>query len=190
MRRMPTARKGLIALVVLAVLGSVYYGFLANAKPDAEVSPSASSPAISTAALDRACSNNEGVTVVVDFGSSSDRKPVTKCVTGFAGTGWEALEAAGLNPKGTDEFPSGFVCRIDGVPAVAEQDCADTPTYAEGNWAYYFATLESDGWLISGAGSAMRSPECGTVEGWRFIENGESSGALLPRLEPEVTSCD
>jgi len=187
---MPTARKGLIALVILAVLGSVYYGFFANAKPAADASPAASNPAASSSALDRACAENEGVTVVVDFGTSSDLEPVTKCVPDFAGTGWAALEAAGLNPEGTDEFPSGFVCRIDGVPTTAEQDCADTPTYAEGNWAYYFATVESDGWMISGAGSAMRSPECGTVEGWRFIENGESSGSLMPRPAPEVTSCD
>ena len=183
MRKLPTARKGLFALAALAVLGSAYYGFVANGngKP---------APAGMTEVFDRACSAGEGVSVVVDFGTSSEREPLARCVTGFAGTGWAALQVAGLNPEGTDEFPSGFACRIDDVPATADQDCADTPTYAEGNWAYYFATAESDGWMLSGAGSAMRSPECGTVEGWRFIEGGEASGELVPRVEPETSRCD
>lgn len=130
------------------------------------------------------------VTLVIDFGTGSQRPTVIKTLPGVkqTATGWSLFKAAGVDAQGTDEFPSGFVCRLEGWPSELQQDCANTPTYAEGHWAYYVTNSKiSAGWLLSGQGAAMHVPECGGYEGWKWVSPGEE--AAPPSEKPVVEKC-
>ncbi|MEY3846509.1 MAG: hypothetical protein RJA66_776, partial [Actinomycetota bacterium] len=95
--------------------------------------------AVESSAGDVDASATKKVTLVIDFGAASKRPTVVAALDDVkqAATGWSLFKTAGIDTRGTDEFPSGFVCRIQGWPSEQEQDCADTPTYSEGHWAYY-----------------------------------------------------
>lgn len=130
------------------------------------------------------------VTLVIDFGAASKLPDVIKVLDDVKQTsaGWSLFKAAGVDAQGTDEFPSGFVCRLEGWPSELQQDCADTPTYAEGHWAYYVTNSEiSAGWLLSGQGAATHVPECGGYEGWKWVAPGEETSP--PSLQPVVEKC-
>ena len=130
------------------------------------------------------------VTLVIDFGSDSGREPIIREVTGFQGTGWDLFEAAGVKLAGTAEYPTGFVCRINDVPAQAEQDCLDTPKYSEGSWAYFVTNRKiGPGWLLSGSGAQAHRPECGSYEGWLWVAPGKSSGQTVPSVAPHAKPC-
>jgi hypothetical protein len=136
------------------------------------------------------CESENGVSLVVDFGPSSKRDPLAKCVIDFAGNGWQVFAAAQVEVSGTDEFPTGFVCRVDGWPSKDSQPCTSTPTPAQGTWAYFVASEDTFGeWQFSGQGASMHKPACGSVEGWRFVEPGEVGSQSLPALKPETFSC-
>ncbi len=167
-------RKVLIGLIALAVIG----WFLTGLNPQ---SLSQTQPEIN---------QNGRVTLVIDFGSSSKLKPLIREVSEFSGTGWELFEAAGVAVSGTAEFPSGFVCRIEGVPTQDQQDCLDTPKYSEGSWAYFVTNSElGPGWILSGSGAATHRPECGSFEGWLWIAAGESSGQKMPSVPARAKPC-
>ena len=137
-----------------------------------------------------ACESN-GVTLVVDFGEASGIDPLVKCASEFSGTGWDIFEATQTDVEGTAQYASAFVCRVAGYPAVEVQACTDTPTYDEGTWVYYFATADApDLWLLSAAGSAQRSPECGSYEGWVFTTPGTPDSHKLPSVKPAASSCE
>jgi hypothetical protein len=136
-----------------------------------------------------ACSSN-GVTLVVDFGLTSGLDPIVKCASNFSGTGWQLFEATKTEVEGTAQYASAFVCRVAAYPAVDVQDCADTPTYDEGTWVYYFATVDApDLWMLSSAGSAQRSPECGSYEGWVFVTPDTPESQKMPSIKPAASSC-
>lgn len=131
------------------------------------------------------------VTLVIDFGSDSELKPIIRKVEFVGGTGWDLFEAAGLDVAGTAEFPTGFVCRIEGVPSIANQDCLDTPKFSEGSWSYFVTNSKlGNGWLLSGAGAATHHPECGAFEGWLWVPAGESSGQQLPSVAANPEICE
>lgn len=130
-----------------------------------------------------------GVSLVIDFGTDSERDTIERCLTDFKGNGWDALGAAGLATEGTAQYPTGFSCRIDGWPSPLEQDCRDTPSYREGFWAYYFSGPDDQAWRFSGTGAAMRKPSCGGYEGWRFVHYGEAAGRIVPRSTAATFSC-
>lgn len=167
-------RKVLIGLIALAVVGWFFTGLNSQTQSQAE-------PEL----------NKDGkVTLVIDFGGSSNRKPIIREVHGFAGTGWELFETAGIDVSGTAEYPTGFVCRIEGLPTQAEQDCLDTPRYSEGSWAYFVTNSKlGEGWLLSGAGAAAHRPECGSFEGWLWVAPGESSAQKMPSVAALATPC-
>lgn len=168
----------LLALIALVAIGS----FASQLSETPDVSPT--KPASSSGSM---CHSN-GVTLVVDFGENSKKEALVTCAQNFSGTGWEIFAESGLKVEGTSEFPSSFVCRIQGWPSAEIQDCFDTPTYAEGSWTYYNAS-GSGGWKLSGAGAATLKPECGTFEGWLFVEPGQDRNKVGPRIEPETFIC-
>lgn len=131
------------------------------------------------------------VTLVIDFGEDSKREPSILELTDLASgaTGWDALERSGLNAEGTKQFPTGFLCRLDGWPTASEQDCLDTPTYKEGHWAYFISSTKfGSGWMLSGQGAATHIPECGAYEGWKWVGSGETT--TPPKIEPKLQPCN
>ena len=137
------------------------------------------------------CKNEQGVTLVVDFGSSSNRDTLIRCAKGFSATGWDIFAATETAVVGTSQYPTGFVCRVEDLPNQDEQPCTSTPTYDQGNWAYFNASQDSEGkWMFSSTGSQLRSPKCGSAEGWRFVEPKESQTESMPRVLPQTFRCD
>jgi len=133
-----------------------------------------------------------GVTLVVDYGSLRSGKPVVRCALHHGTdqlTGWSLFSAAGFKVAGTSDYPTGFVCRINGLPTPAQQDCLHTPTSVEGTWQY-FTARQAGGWRFSMVGSAMNRPVCGEYQGWRFVRLSEGSGPHLPRFAPTPFVCD
>ena len=65
-----------------------------------------------------ACTDDTGVTVVVDLQDLGGDVTV-RCATDFptGGTGLDALVVAGFTPAGTVRDGAGFVCRIDDRPS-------------------------------------------------------------------------
>ena len=167
-----TRRKVLLGLVALVVIGWAWSGLGSNGQAPIE-------------------SQAGTVTLVIDFGAESGRAPIIRKVESFSGTGWELFEAAGVEVAGTAEFPAGFVCRVEGFPSVANQDCLDTPKFNEGSWAYFVTNSKlATGWLLSGAGAASHRPECGAFEGWLWVAPGESSGQKLPSVAAKPDNCE
>jgi hypothetical protein len=130
------------------------------------------------------------VTVVVDFGKKSGRATRVIALSNIStsANGWTLLSQTKLKIEGTQQYPTGFVCRIAGWPTSKQQDCADTPTYKEGHWAYYVTSFSrGGGWLLSGQGAASHVPDCGGYEGWSWIAGGEANKP--PRFKVENRAC-
>jgi hypothetical protein len=168
-------RLALIGLVALVAVG----WFATNQQPPV-VAPSASASSESS----------KPVTLVVDFGKDSGRPVLSYDLQGVTNgsTGWDLFTLANLHVQGTQQFPAGFVCRINGWPSEAAQDCADTPTYKEGHWAYYVTSLQlGGGWLLSGQGASAHTPECAGYEGWVWVAPGQESSP--PRFKVQTRGC-
>jgi hypothetical protein len=147
-------------------------------------SPSPAAEATSKS-FDGPCSDqNQGVTLIVDFGTESKQKPIEKCVTDFSGNGWQLFAAAGLKIEGTAKYPTGFGCRIEGLPV--DQDCGDKATFDRGYWSYFYADSGAKVWKLSESGAADRSPKTGGFEGWVWTSNSETN--KVPSISPSSTS--
>ena len=173
-------RMVLVALVALVAIGGLI-----------STIPSAEKPQRKAATADfheGQCSNEPGVSLVIDFGPTSGREPLVRCAKGFAGTGWQLFAATEVEVSGTDEFATGFVCRVNDWPSADEQPCTSTPTAAQGTWAYFVSTDEN-AWQFSGQGASMRKPKCGSAEGWRFVEPGEVASQSVPKVSPATFGC-
>lgn len=139
------------------------------------------SPAQSQAAwYDGACTDNVGVTVVVDFQELGGGVNI-RCVPGPATSGLDALAKAGVAWEGTLRFP-GFVCRIAGKPGPDTEPCATTPPDSA-YWTYWIAP-RGGSWCYSTSGAGARTPPAGTVEGWSFALNRTTSSTPSPRSAP------
>ena len=172
-------------MVLVALVALVAIGGLISTIPSAESSKHSSN---SASFHDGQCSNEPGVSLIVDFGKSSGREPLVRCAREFTGSGWQLFAAAGVEVSGTDEFATGFVCRVADWPSVEKQPCTSTPTAAQGTWAYFVST-ETNSWQFSSQGAAMRKPKCGTAEGWRFVEPGEVASQSMPQVLPITVGC-
>ncbi|HZI97717.1 MAG TPA: hypothetical protein VFD41_09355, partial [Actinomycetales bacterium] len=111
-----------------------------------------------------ACQGDEGVTVVVDFGSLGGTS--VRCAAGDPGSGVGALEMAGFVVTGTQQYGKAFVCRIDGLPTDETEPCGRTPS-GQQYWSYSYAE-PGGSWTYSGSGASNRDPVPGSVEGWKF----------------------
>jgi hypothetical protein len=175
----------LFGLVALVALGSLWSSLTAAAPSTSPPTSAKQEAAAATFEAGVCNENRKGVTAVIDFGKA--RAALSYCAQNFSGTGWGLL-AEQVKVDGTLDYPTGFVCRIEDVPSVKDQDCKNTPTYAEGSWAYFVADEASAGWVLSGTGASMRRPECGTSEAWVFT-SGKNIEQQKPSLEPVIFSC-
>lgn len=129
-----------------------------------------------------------GTSLVVDFGSGSKLPTEVKCVQNFEGYSWDLFEAAGLEVSGTDKYPVGFVCRIEGFPSDSEEPCTETPGTKNGSWAYFLGD-ENNEWKYSPIGASTHKVKCGVSEGWRFLLPGESI-QTPPRISLNSYACN
>jgi hypothetical protein len=129
-----------------------------------------------------------GTSLVVDFGSGSTLPTEMKCVQNFEGYSWDLFEAAGLEVSGTDKYPVGFVCRIEGFPSESEESCTETPGTKNGSWAYFLGD-ENNEWQYSPIGASTHKVKCGVSEGWRFLLPGESI-QTPPRISLNSYACN
>lgn len=139
-----------------------------------------------------ACTDDTGVTVVVDLQDLGGDVTV-RCATDFptGGTGLDALVLAGFTPAGTVRDGAGFVCRIDDRPSADEvivargrehrESCTVTPP----DWAHWTYWHAPDGgtWTHSNSG-ATRTVTPGGHEGWSFAIDRAIGDAAPPRFDP------
>ncbi|QKE85331.1 hypothetical protein [Arthrobacter sp. NEB 688] len=126
--------------------------------------------AVAAPASAAACSGTTGVTVVVDFGSST----TVACAPGDPTSGLDALAKAGFSVTQVQRQP-GFVCRINGSPSSV--GCVTTPP-ASAYWAYFHAP-RGGSWTYSSLGAGSYDPKPGSVEGWSFGSGG-APGTVPP----------
>jgi hypothetical protein len=147
--------------------------------------PIAGAPASAAAGerIGSACPGEAGVSVVVDFGPYGAID--VACASRDVGSGLEALEVAGFDWVGTAQFGT-FVCRINGLPTEADDQCVRTPP-PDAYWSYWSAA-RGGSWSYQIHGPASADPAPGTVEGWAFGA-GDPPGAAppAPPAEPPTT---
>jgi hypothetical protein len=125
------------------------------------------------AASAAACSGSTGVTVVVDF-TAFGGGVTTACAPGDPTSGLTALTGAGFTVTGTQRWGLAFVCRINNLPAPAQQACVNTPP-ATAYWSYWHASTHGAAWTYSSSGATSYNPAPGTVEGWAFGSGSQPS---------------
>ncbi len=131
----------------------------------------------------------QSTTLLVDFGTGATPRSSLRCASNFSGTGWQLFAATGFRVEGTSQYPTGFVCRIEQVPAPSSDTCLNTPGAKTGHWAYFYATAASPIWHYSLQGAGIRKPACGNWDGWRFLLPDEAPATNPPRQEPKPYSC-
>ncbi|MCW5954518.1 MAG: hypothetical protein KIT69_19875, partial [Propionibacteriaceae bacterium] len=91
---------------------------------------------------DGACVETEGVTVVLDYGyalegtTMPDPSIIVRCALGTQGSGWIALENAGIAVASVPGFVGGALCQLNGYPAAGYPLCWYSPG---GYWSYWHA---------------------------------------------------
>lgn len=119
--------------------------------------------AVASPAQAAGCSEGDGVTVVVQQGSST----TTECAEGDPKDAGEALESAGFEVEKVQSDPK-LLCTIDGAPKTS---CAEPPE-AETFWGFF--TAEDGGaWEFADKGVFDYDPEPGTTIGFRFGDGSE-----------------
>ena len=129
-------------------------------------------------------------TLVIDFGSTAGKQPkvIELADVPASESGWDLLGRAGVLVEGTSQYPTGFVCRLDGWPTTDLEDCDETPSYTDGHWAYYVTSSDLGGdWILSGQCAAAHVVECGGFEGWKWVGPREES--TPPAMSPEIREC-
>jgi hypothetical protein len=180
-------RTVLIALVALVAIGGLFSA-LSGAGPTASQSatPSSSASQGELTITESQCTRaTPGVSIVVDFAGSGQN--LEFCQQGFNSDGWRLL-ANIAEVEGTEQYQTGFVCRINGWPAPADQDCRDTPRYNEGSWAYFVSNSKKK-WSYSGTGASMHKPACGSAEAWLWVPGSKSPTQSLPSIAPKTFKC-
>lgn len=168
-------RVALILLIVLVAAGGMWSGFQAPGSGGVDLAAKASL---------------KSVTLVIDFGADSGRQVKTLKVENLPkdASGWDVIVKSGTVVKGTSQYPTGFVCRLDGWPTEDSQDCEDTPAFTDGHWAYFVTSKKlGNGWLMSGQGAASHVSACGEFEGWKWV--GPDEDVTPPGALPEVGDC-
>ncbi len=131
------------------------------------------------------CPTDSGVTVVVDFrGLGGD--VVTRCAAAPVTTGLDALERAGFSYSLVTSSLGALVCRIQGEPSAADEDCQDTPPQSA-YWSYWNA--ENGGkWKYSTSGAGSRRVTAGGFEGWSFAVNDKARPPAVDPTRQEQTA--
>lgn len=151
------------AVAAAAVAGVVLLGAAATAAAE---TPARAVP-VTAGDLSGACTDPDGVTVVVDQ-TDLGGEVLVGCAEGAA-TGTEALVAAGFSDT---RDASGLICAIDGLP----DPCPET--FEGSYWSYWYATPDGD-WQTYLEGPDTAVPQPGALEGWRY-----SDGSAGPIVSP------
>jgi hypothetical protein len=141
------------------------------------------------------CEANTGVTVIVDDQKLGEGKIYVGCALGAQPDGVEALEHAGFELEGTENYGLEFICRIDGEPTPVEQGCEHTPP-STAYWSYWHGKPGGSwGYSHFGAASPQSGAPVNSVEGWSFgngaaprIQAMNGGGPLSFSLPPEQAS--
>jgi hypothetical protein len=177
-------------LVLLAVLTA-----LAVALPATSAAATVANPDPELIARWEPCEANTGVTVIVDDQKLGEGKIYVGCALGAQPDGVEALEHAGFELEGTENYGLAFICRIDGEPTLAEQSCKTTPG-AGARWSYWHGQPGGRwGYSHFGAASPESRAPVNSIEGWSFgsgstprIQSMNGGGPLSFTLPPEQAS--
>lgn len=161
----------------------------------AEALPAGASAALPMAGTDGACTDDSGVTVVVDF-QELGGGIVVRCA-GWPlpgnGTGLDALQAAGVPVGGVQRWGLSFICRLYDRPSASQsipvrgdtgyrEACIDTPP-AAAYWSYWHAP-NGGSWTYSQFGVKNRKAIKGGYEGWSFSLNRTADSNPIPRVAP------
>lgn len=125
-------------------------------------------PVMASAATPGACTDEEGVAVVVDF-TDVGGDIVTRCAPADPASGREALDAAGFT---LTESQPGLICAIDSRP----DPCPET--FDGSYWSYWHSTRNGD-WTSYLVGADSSDPVPGELEGWRY-NDGSTGPGLAP----------
>jgi hypothetical protein len=141
----------------------------------------AAAPVLSASWHDGPCTDNVGITVVIDFQELDPGVANVRCVPAAVTSGLDALTQAGIAWEGTSRFP-GLVCRIAGKPGTNTEPCVNAPPLSA-YWEYWIAPRGGQ-WCFSNVGAGSRTPPPGSTEGWSFALNRTSSDTPPPRFQP------
>lgn len=150
-----------------------------------------------------------GVTIVIDFQelNGNDGRPaetITRCSPnpnpGTDRTGIQALQDAGIDVTGLNQWGLGFVCRLNARPAIDEplpvegdpdytEACVVTPP-AAAYWSYWHAPGTGHTWTYSSFGALNRKVVPGGFEGWSFSMNAGPTTNPVPRVDPYNPAVD
>ena len=129
------------------------------------------------------CTTDSGVTVVVDFRSLGGDVDV-RCAADPVNTGLDALEQAGFTYSLVTSGLGALVCRIEGQPSAAAEDCQDTPPQSA-YWSYWTAANGGD-WKFSTSGAGSSDVAAGGFEGWSFSVNDNAQPPAIDPTRPEA----
>ncbi len=175
-------RLSLIGLVALVAIG-----FAVNTILQADGSTPGTKQIDAVTFVDGTCSQ-DGISLTIDFGTREDLPAIDRCVSNFTKTSWDLLISAQLSVTGTQKYPVGFVCRINGFPDESVESCMDTPNSRVGSWAYFVAGSGSGSWQYSSWGASSHKPACGSAEAWVFRYPDENL-ETLPTIDPQTSVC-
>jgi len=128
------------------------------------------------------CPTASGVTVVVDFRTLGGDVEV-RCASAPVTTGLDALEQAGFTYTLVTSSLGALVCRVDGEPSAADEDCRDTPPQSA-YWSYWNAPNGGD-WEYSTSGAGSREVTAGGFEGWSFSVDDKAQPPAVDPTRPE-----
>ncbi len=182
-RHVAGRRAGARGPVVTAVLALAVAGAMTTTTA---VVPPPAAAATATAPADQGCTDNVGVTVVVDFHELGGGVQA-RCATGSVSNGFDALTKAGIDYQESSHV-HGFLCRIAGRPA--DDPCTNTSP-PSAYWSYWIAQRGGT-WCASTFGAGNRTPPPGSIEGWSFAKDKASSmipppGYAVPAPVPGTT---
>nr|WP_297426905.1 hypothetical protein [uncultured Actinotalea sp.] len=167
-------RTAAVTAIVLAAPGTALLALPATAAP---TTAAAVVGAADAAPLEGACTDADGVTVVVDATALGGTLEAG-CAPEGGVTGTEALIAAGFTE--TRDPAAGFVCAVDGQP----DPC---PTEFTGEyWSYWYAEPGADTWTMYAEGSDTAVTVPGAVEGWRWGDGSAGPEVALPIVAAEA----
>jgi hypothetical protein len=121
----------------------------------------------------QACSDGQGITLVVDFQSLGGGVNV-RCAAQPVSNGYDAFRRTNVSY----ETVSGkdFVCRIAAMP-----EDANCSGYPPGNyyWSYWWAK-PGEQWQYATKGAGAHKPSPGAYEGWSFVNSDTASPPRYP----------
>ncbi|OZM72060.1 hypothetical protein CFN78_16050 [Amycolatopsis antarctica] len=178
----------------LALLLPLFASVLVTATP-AAATPAASPAEATLAWTEGPCPGTTGVTVVADLAAFPGGSVVRRCDTGTPATAFAALTDVELAPEhGTGEGETGpyeYLCRIDALPATADDSCAGFAPDAP-YWAFWVPDTTTANWGYAEEGVDTYAPAAGVVLGFSFgagtaSDPNEMSLTLAQAKDPNWT---